>query len=229
MSVQSLEHFKLNELLSMVSNVKINKIELEKDRIEILKQLHNISTKSNHIIAKLLLQQDEILKKRYQDWKLNGTVEEYTQPRSLYQWVNLHKESLGFGEKQARRYIQLHEDTEENPVIGEKLGTKKNDIIRRVPKEYRSDLRQKAVDDNWSAIRVEKEVQKIREKENKSDTLKKIKPHLPLINIKLDNKHKGKIIIEIDPAYRDTFNNIFQEKYIQKIRQEMYVTSNSVA
>ena len=229
MSVQSLEHFQFNDLLSMISDNKLEKIELEKDRIELLKQLHAISTKSNRVIGKLLILQDKILKDRYQKWKLNGVVEEYTQPKSIYQWVNLHKEKLGFGEKQTRRYIQLHEDTEENPIIGEKLGTKKNDIIRKVPKEYRNDLRLKAVEDNWSSTKVEKEVQKIREKEKKENTLKKIKPQLPLINIKLDKRDKSKIIIETDPNYRDTFNSILQGKYIQKIQQEMYVNRHVVA
>ena len=229
MCVESTNNFQIDDVLSMISDIAIDGIELEKERIEVLRQLHVVSTKSKHFIAKLLLNQDRVLKERYQNWKLNGVIEEYIQPKSIYQWINIHKDELGFGEKQARRYIQLHEDTEENPVVGEKLGTKKNDIIRRVPEQYRSELRQKTVEDNWSAIKVKKEVQKIQEKEKKVSSFKKIKPCLPNINIKLDNKNKSKIIIETDPNYRDTFNSILQEKYIQKIRQEMYSVNNVVA
>ena len=228
MNVRFCEHDGLDKILSTISYINTDTIELEKDRIVILKKLHAFSTRSNHLIAKLLLQQDKILKKRYQDWKLKGIFEEYTQPKSIYQWINLHKDVLGFGEKQARRYLQLHEDTEENPTIGEKLGTKKNDIIRSVPRHYRDELRQKTIDQNWSATRVEKEVYKIKEKEKKTNTFKKIKPQLPSISIRLDKKNKNKIIIEVDPNYRDTFNSIFQEKYIQKIRHEMYSTKNIV-
>lgn len=222
-----MEH--IDNFQEILFNIEKNKPELEKDRIEILNKLHGISIKSSHVVAKLLLQQDEILKERYRNWKLNGTIEEYNQPKSIYQWVNIHKEKLNFGEKQARRYIQLFEDTENTPVIGEKLGTKKNEIIRRVPEKYRSELRQKAVEDNWSTSKVEKEVNKIKDKEIKINNLKKIKPHLPFINIQLDKKNKNKIIIETNPDYRDTLNNILQEKYIQKIKQEMYTFKNIVA
>ena len=220
---------KLEQFQSIISSIKNSNPNSEKDRIETLNKLHEASTISNHLIAKLLIQQDEILKKRYQDWKDNGSIDEYNQPKSVYQWVNFYKKELNFGEKQARRYIQLYEDTEDNPIIGEKLGTKKNELIRRVPEKYRNDLRQKTVENNWSAIKVEKEVIKIKDKETKLKTFKKIKPSLPPINIKLDKKNKNKIIIETDPGYRDTFNSIFQEKYVQKIRQEMYTAKIIVA
>ena len=62
MCVQSTDHFQVNDMLSMISDIKTDGITLEKERIEVLRQLHTVSTRSKHLIAKLLLSQDNVLK-----------------------------------------------------------------------------------------------------------------------------------------------------------------------
>ncbi|HRZ18478.1 MAG TPA: hypothetical protein P5136_00235 [Methanofastidiosum sp.] len=212
----------LTKTLSKLDELSKDKPDLEVKRINALKNLHLVGKKSAWLAGELLVQQDKILKERYESWKKANPLENnYNQPKSVYQWVEIHTTELGFGVKTTQRYIRLREETDQD--IGDRLGIKKADIIRKAPKELREKIRTQAVEEKWTAAKVEKVVTKIQEKEVKVKTFQEvIKPKLPKINVLLDPKNKSRIILEMNEKYRDTFNEIFQEKFLLKIREELY-------
>ncbi len=202
-----------------------DKPDLEVKRIQALKQLHLVGKKSGWLIGELLIQQDHILRQRYEDWKNTKRPEGYNQPKTVYQWVPVHTEEIGFGVKMAQRYIRLRQFTDQDS--GDKLGVKKVELIRMAPKKSQDKLKEKAIEEGWSTAKVEQAVNRERDKQIKARVFKKeIRPNLPKVHVMLDRKVKNRIIIKVAEENRDLFNDILQEKYLLKIQEDMFFVLN---
>jgi len=230
------QYFKYNNLLSEITKVKEDLPDLETKRIKLLGDLYTLHEKSGWLIGELLIQQRKILKDRYQDWQQyqrenGGNGESYTQIKSIYDWAEANKDELGFGERTARRYIRLREET--TPEIGNQLGIKKAEIIKKAPKPIQQELRKMAVKENWSTPKVEQVVNIVKNKKSKNVSIKDIdfdnviKANLPKISVKLHPRNKSQIIIEVAPKYRDSLNNLLQERYIPKLKHSLHLSMHS--
>ena len=215
------------DLEKIIFSFNVEDIDVESQRISALSQLHKLRSRSAWLIGDLLLKEEDILSKRYQIWlkrKEDGATapdEKYTQPTKILSWVEANEDQLKFGVRQARRYLALRQTTDKD--VADKLGVKKLDIISHAPDAIQDELKQKTMDLNWSATKLENEVAMIKVKiAAEKNYIKKIKPNLPKVNVKLDKKYPNRIIIETSAASRDMLNEILQTKYIEKIKKELY-------
>ncbi len=216
----------LHHTLLKLKDMEEDKPDLENKRIMALKQLHLVGKKSEWLIGELLIQQDQILKERYTAWKNSKAEGSYNQPKSVYPWVEDHQKEIGFGVKMAQRYIRLREETD--PEIGDRIGVKKNDIIRTLPKPHQDKIRKRVVEEEWSATKVQEVVDRIRNKEKKMKNFKTvIRPQLPKVHVLLNRSDRNVIVIKINRDYRDLFNQILQEKYLLKIQEEVFFLSQN--
>lgn len=155
------DEYSLENSLENVKSVLEDAPDSEDQRVRTLKKLHMTAGASAWVIGELLRQQQEILNDRYQAWLNAKTPEDtkYTQERTVTTWCENRRDRLGFGERQARNYIKARQERE--PEIVTDLGVKKLSIIRRAPEPVREIIKQKALDENWTAAKLTDEVKNI--------------------------------------------------------------------
>ncbi len=222
------ENTPIGEVDRIVVSFNRDNVELESERISALYQLHRLRTKSAWLIGDLLLQEEEILEKRYKKWlamQEKGEIppdQKYIQPKRLMHWIEANEDKLKFGTRQARRYIQARQTTDRE--LADKLGVKKLDIISQAPAPIQEDLKKKCATENWSSEKLVNEVAKFKIKKAavKREFEKKIKPNLPKINVKLDKDKPNRIILEVNAKERDILNQIIQERYLEKIKEDLF-------
>ena len=222
----------IGDVEKIVFSFSKDQIETESTRIAALNQLHKLRTKSAWLIGEILLQEEAILTKRYADWLKRvedgaaGPDEKYTQPRKLMHWIEANEDKLKFGTRQARRYIHVRQTTDKD--LADKIGVKKLDIISQAPTLIQEDLKKKCVIENWSSDKLVNEVAKFKIKQAaEREYKKKVQPNLPKINIRLDSTKSNRIILEVAAKDRDNLNQILQEKYIDKIKEDLYFMSQN--
>jgi len=217
----------LGDLEKIVISLNADDIEVESQRIAAMNQLHKLKSRSAWFIGELLLKEEAILTKRYQLWLkrkedgATGPEERYTQPRKIMHWVEANEDKLKFGTRQARRYVMIRQTTDKE--VADKVGVKKLDIISNAPEIFQEDLKKKAMDLNWSAVKLTNEVARIKiTLASQKEYEKKVKPNLPRISVKLDKSHPNRLILEVSAKERDALNELLQNKYIPKMKEDLF-------
>jgi len=61
-----------------------------------------------------------------------------------------------------------------------------------------------------------------KKKQEKQDFNKVVKPKLPRINVLLDKRNKKRIILEVEPRFRDLCNELLQKKYVPRLCEDIF-------
>ncbi|MCP3681895.1 MAG: hypothetical protein GY861_04320 [bacterium] len=199
--------------------------ENENKRVKILNDLHIIKGKTPWVIGKILTEWELALEKNYfavkkaAETQELGVMEDDLPPKSLHEWYQKHPDELKFGYRSATDYLKIYQSTEkEPPKEVQDLGVRKIRAINKIKNPaIKEKVQEKAIEEGWTAPRVEEEVKKEVEKVEKKVKFDEVKDDIKL-NITLDG---NKIIITCrNQTHRNIVNSIVNshvEMYKRKI------------
>lgn len=215
----------LSDSIEELDSVLDNPPDNEAERITLIKQLFTLGAKSAWLVGELLLQQKKIIEERYDSWKDNRSPEDvYTQEKSISAWVDNRREQLGFGARQARKYIDLRLTTERE--VADRLGTKKINILNqsKIDKDKREALKERAVGENWTAERLREEVEKNEYAAQKQEQKAALKRKYPRISV---SRKKEKIVLQFEEEEdARLFDNYVIDMYIERLRESLFNIKN---
>jgi len=185
------------------------------------RDLHQIAGKSAWLIGELLKRQIKILKDRHENWKNQPEKNRGEEPlRSVYDWVEENRKELGFAPRQARNYIRLREQLDQDTA--DKVGVKKAQIIRTVKdKKAQEELLEETKDLGLSVQAVMRKAERVNERIEKKEVFEtKIKPKLPKLP-EMRLKKNGLILNFKNEKERDAFQIWLSQAWL-KYSKEIY-------
>jgi len=204
----------LIDIRNKLEDIRDNLPELEKDRIELMNEIHKFLTLGRRLgawtIGELIIIQEKQIEKNYESWKKIKGKSGDPPPATLREWWirKYENEEVSFDYQMALRYKNARLETD--PEIGDQLDVSKINVIKQAPQERKEELQRRAVEESWSVSKTKDEVQKAIQKEKFEA---EIKPILPRIK-KIELSGKNSLILTFtNEIERDAFNYVLNRRW----------------
>lgn len=209
-------------------DTQINIVRTEDERIMLMASLNDMTEFSCHVIGKLLVEEEESIKRRYSDWLKTGSDPD---KKPLYKTINgfliYYKKTLGIGSTKAYYCMDLYRRYDIDDIL--ELGVrnvvnisiiKDDDLLNEVVKYSKNnDL---SPDEMQGLARAMKEVEKIKDE--------KVKKKMALTLLKApDQEKRQKKLEEVKAAYVEQVQDEKdeQERIFKEVAFSVEIESNN--